>query len=66
MAELAQKHQVKVIGLHAHLGSGVLDATSWYHTARLLAKLAKSFSGVKYLNLGGGFGVPENTLVEAN
>ena len=35
-ARQAREAKVRVTGLHAHVGSGVFDVTSWEHTARLL------------------------------
>lgn len=62
LISLAKKYKIKVIGLHAHVGSGILDPSSWGHTADFLAKIAKKFETIRYLNLGGGFGVPDNSL----
>ena len=50
---------VRVIGLQAHVGSGVFDVTSWEHTARLLARGAREFESVSVIDVGGGLGVPE-------
>lgn len=56
---LLKQHQVRVRVLHAHFGSGVMEASSWSETARLLAELATQFPAVKVLDLGGGLGVAE-------
>jgi diaminopimelate decarboxylase/aspartate kinase len=50
---------VKVIGLHAHVGSGIFSIETWIETAELLAELASQFPDVRTLNLGGGLGVPD-------
>ena len=57
--ERSAKLGVRVVGLHAHLGSGILDAELWCETAVELAALAESFPDVQALNLGGGLGIPE-------
>jgi diaminopimelate decarboxylase/aspartate kinase len=50
----------RIVGLHAHLGSGILDPGAWSSLARLLAALAtRAGPGLRWINLGGGFGVPE-------
>ncbi len=49
----------RVIGLHAHGGSGSFAIESWVEAARELAAVAPSLPGARILNLGGGFGVPE-------
>jgi diaminopimelate decarboxylase/aspartate kinase len=58
-AQLARAAGVQVIGLQAHVGSGIFDITSWEHTARLLAGAAGTFTGVRVIDAGGGLGVPE-------
>ena len=56
--ELARKHDVRVTGLHAHLGSGILDAAHWPTVCGQLASIAERIGSVRVLNLGGGLGVP--------
>lgn len=48
-----------VIGLHCHAGSGIRSVKPWLRNARVLASLIPKFPQVKFLDLGGGFGVPE-------
>jgi len=48
-----------IVGLEAHVGSGIFDVTSWEHTARLLAAAAQSMESVRVIDVGGGLGVPE-------
>jgi diaminopimelate decarboxylase/aspartate kinase len=56
---LADAHDVHVVGLHVHLGSGITDADTWADVAHFLGSLADDFPTVKTLNLGGGLGVPD-------
>ena len=56
--QLAQTHGVTVSGLHAHLGSGVLDAGHWGEVYAQLASLAERIGSISVLNIGGGLGVP--------
>lgn len=49
----------RVVGLHAHGGSGNFDLAGWLEPARVLARSAAAFPGAHILNLGGGLGVPE-------
>ncbi|MBI5545271.1 MAG: bifunctional aspartate kinase/diaminopimelate decarboxylase [Deltaproteobacteria bacterium] len=59
-AALAQRAGTKVVGLHSHLGSGILEPQSWAQEALTLAEAAtRRFPGVRVLDLGGGLGVPE-------
>ena len=61
LAGAAAKAGVQIVGLEAHVGSGVFDVTSWEHTARLLAGAAATFAGVRVIDVGGGLGVPERS-----
>ncbi|WP_233993676.1 bifunctional aspartate kinase/diaminopimelate decarboxylase [Salinibacter altiplanensis] len=47
-----------VVGLHAHVGSGITDESTWAGLVDLLAGLAAEFPAVRTLNVGGGLGVP--------
>lgn len=57
----AQELNARIVGLQAHVGSGIFDVTNWEHTARQLADIAQHFPDVKVINVGGGLGVPERT-----
>ncbi len=58
--ELAREHDVRIAGLHAHLGSGILDASHWPAVCGQLASVADRIGSVRTLNLGGGLGVPSH------
>ena len=49
----------RVVGLHAHGGSGNFDLEAWLEPARILAVQAARFPAARILNLGGGLGIPE-------
>jgi len=49
----------RVVGLHAHGGSGNFDLEGWLEPARVLAAEAANFPQARVLNLGGGLGVPD-------
>jgi bifunctional diaminopimelate decarboxylase / aspartate kinase len=59
LVTLAQRAGTRVVGLHAHTGSGIFDVTNWTETGTLLAELAQRFPDVRDIDLGGGIGVPE-------
>lgn len=56
-AERARKHNIKVFGLHAHVGSGILTADNWQGIAIRLTSLLDQFPDVRVINVGGGLGV---------
>ena len=62
---LAAKHGTRITGLHAHVGSGILDADIWSETAAALAELSESFPDLKVLDLGGGLGIPDRRSGES-
>jgi diaminopimelate decarboxylase/aspartate kinase len=49
----------RIVGLHAHNGSGVFDVRNWEQTAELLASLTERLTEVRCIDIGGGFGVPD-------
>jgi diaminopimelate decarboxylase/aspartate kinase len=59
LARLTEKAGAKIIGIHAHSGSGILDPGNWHTIANELAQVAQRFPDVTVLDLGGGIGVPE-------
>jgi len=63
LAERLAKLGSRVIGLHAHSGSGILDPASWQRTATILAQAGEHFPDARILDLGGGLGVPDRSSV---
>ena len=50
---------VRVVGFHAHVGSGIISPETWSETAVFLATLAERFPDVHTLDVGGGLGISE-------
>lgn len=48
----------KVVGLHAHIGSGVDTLAPLLDAARRLLELAPAFPNLRFLNFGGGIATP--------
>ncbi len=57
---ICKQYKIAIVGLHAHVGSGILDATNWARTAHFLAGYISDLPEVRFIDLGGGFGVQEN------
>ncbi len=55
---LAEDAGASIVGLHVHAGSGILEPEHWERNARALAELAEAIPSVRYVDLGGGLGVP--------
>ncbi|MDJ0654820.1 MAG: bifunctional aspartate kinase/diaminopimelate decarboxylase [Xanthomonadales bacterium] len=49
----------RVIGLHAHVGSGVMAPDAWHRTLSVLTSWIEDFPETRYVDLGGGLGVPD-------
>eukprot|EP01121_Diplochlamys_sp_Union-15-3_P019906 TRINITY_DN7606_c0_g1_i1.p1 TRINITY_DN7606_c0_g1~~TRINITY_DN7606_c0_g1_i1.p1 ORF type:complete len:824 (-),score=139.32 TRINITY_DN7606_c0_g1_i1:99-2504(-) len=58
--KLVKAANAKVVGLHAHAGSGILDSSNWARIAEVLYSVRKVFPDVSTLNLGGGLGITES------
>jgi diaminopimelate decarboxylase/aspartate kinase len=56
---LAQAHDIRITGLHAHTGSGILHPDNWQRTLEILGEAARELPEVGIVNLGGGLGVPD-------
>ncbi len=48
----------KVVGLHAHIGSGIEDAKPLIEAAKRLLGLSSAFPNLRWINFGGGIGIP--------
>ena len=59
LAELAAEADARVVGFHAHVGSGIVAPDTWAETAVFLASLRDRFPDVRILDVGGGLPVSE-------
>ena len=62
---LSQQHAFRIVGLHSHSGSGILNPNTWSATAASLLRLTEIFSDVRVLNVGGGLGIVERSGQQA-
>ena len=58
---LADAHDIRIVGLHAHTGSGILHADNWHRSLETLSEAARELGDVRVINLGGGLGVPDRS-----
>src|ERR1044071_4173756 len=64
LAEVEQARMIvedsgrKVVGLHAHIGSGVDTIAPLLESARRALELSTAFGNLRWLNFGGGISVP--------
>jgi bifunctional diaminopimelate decarboxylase / aspartate kinase len=59
LERLAKAANVKIVGLHAHTGSGVFTVDNWQTVGDTLTALTQRFRDVHTVDVGGGLGVPE-------
>jgi diaminopimelate decarboxylase len=55
--KIIKDNNLKLIGLHCHLGSGLYDTKNFTPMVDFMFKLANQIEGLKFIDLGGGFGV---------
>ncbi|MDP2750664.1 MAG: diaminopimelate decarboxylase [Nanoarchaeota archaeon] len=54
----ASQHKLNLVGLHMHIGSGILDTKTFIKAMNMLLKVAKEFDSLEFVDFGGGIGVP--------
>jgi diaminopimelate decarboxylase/aspartate kinase len=59
LVRLADTTGARIVGLHAHTGSGNFSIDNWVEVADVLAGVAGRFPDVTVLDVGGGLGVPD-------
>jgi bifunctional diaminopimelate decarboxylase / aspartate kinase len=59
LERLVKAAGAKIVGLHAHTGSGVFTVDNWQTVGDTLTALTQRFRDVRTVDLGGGLGVPE-------
>lgn len=57
--DLVERAGGRVVGLHAHLGSGIRQPDHWAAVAHVLVECRTLFPHLRLINVGGGLGVPE-------
>ena len=56
--ETAAQNNLKITGLHQHIGSGIPSMETLGQAVAVLLETAQYFPDLKILNLGGGFNIP--------
>lgn len=58
--QTAEAAGLRIIGVHAHIGSGGHDIAPWLRIKDLTLGIASTFPGLEFVNLGGGLPVVYN------
>lgn len=53
-----EKHGLKLVGIHSHIGSGILEQGQYVAMMEFVLKIAGEFQGLEFVDFGGGIGVP--------
>lgn len=55
---MAKKHDVRITGIHAHIGSGIQKPENFKSSMEILMKVASDFPDLEAINFGGGITIP--------
>lgn len=55
---IAAASDVKISGIHVHIGSGIREPENLYSAMRKLLELSRQFPDLESINFGGGFPIP--------
>lgn len=56
--QIVERYNLHIIGLHQHIGSGILDVDTLWKAMQVLLEAADEFPSVDFINFGGGLGIP--------
>ena len=58
IADIASAHGLSVTGVHAHIGSGILETDSFIRAMDIILATASRLDDLRFVDIGGGVGVP--------
>ena len=54
------RYNLTLTGINQHIGSLFMDSGSYLKSAEIILDIARLFNNLKYIDFGGGFGIPYN------
>lgn len=69
LKEICQQYDLAIDGFHIHLGSDIINMTTFKLSAHVLFDIAINFKNLKFINFGGGFKVKyseKDTFLDIN
>lgn len=60
--DIADKYDLKIIGINQHVGSQFLDPSPFLSAVDNLLRIAMRFEGLEFIDFGGGYGIPYHKL----
>ncbi|GBF35241.1 diaminopimelate decarboxylase [Desulfocucumis palustris] len=58
--EILRKYSLELAGINQHIGSFILEEDNYIEGCMKLLEIAGEFSGLSFIDFGGGFGIPYN------
>ncbi|WP_269243342.1 diaminopimelate decarboxylase [Flavobacterium limnophilum] len=58
LVRIVENTKMKIVGIHMHTGSDILDIEVFLYAAEILFDAAKNFKDLEFLDFGSGFKVP--------
>ncbi|MDA0379096.1 MAG: diaminopimelate decarboxylase [Bacteroidetes bacterium] len=55
---LARQHDLRIAGLHQHIGSGIMSTETLWKAISVILDASRSFDQLRFINVGGGLGIP--------
>ncbi len=62
VTETAEKYGLRIVGINQHVGSHFMGFEPYKRAVENLLEMAKRFRGLKFIDFGGGFGIPYHKL----
>lgn len=56
--EIAQKYDLKIVGINQHIGSLFMEGDSYIEGVKSILAVAEQFEDIDFVDMGGGFGIP--------
>ena len=54
---IARKYDLTIVGLHQHIGSGIMDTKTLWQAISVILDASSSFENLRFINVGGGLGI---------
>jgi diaminopimelate decarboxylase len=58
--KILDRYNLTLTGINQHIGSLFMDSGPYLKSAEIILDIARQFENIKFIDLGGGFGVPYN------
>lgn len=56
--KIAAEYGLNIIGIHSHIGSGILNPADYINAMKMVTKTAGKFEDLEFVDFGGGIGIP--------